>query len=610
VRRKSLGATGLALVLAVMLMAMWSSEAVASTARVEGGTLVYEASPGIANTVSVTGPACYSVLPVCMPTDYWYLVDENGAPFFRAAGEMLQAIGPGCTKTTPGPTATAFQAYCSATAVAVDVRLGDGDDWFDGTGVGATMTISGGDGSDDIRDGAGDDAIYAGTGNDLVSAKAGNDRIFGEADNDRYSGLFCSRVNVGPITCDPATDSTANSGGDTFVGGDGTDTADYKDVAIEQSLSADGGANDGKPGEGDNIDADIILGGPKNDAISGNASANLLDGGAGNDALDGGGGPDTLRGGEGSDAADYSRRSAGVTVTLDGVANDGESSEGDNASDIESVIGGGGPDTISGSAAANSLTGGGGEDFVDGLTGVDELLAGDGIDLLRARDGARDGTLNCGSQRDFVIADPGDPGGTNCEVVDRTLRDRPVGGRMVALAPREGFALQLPGARRFASLADHVNVPVGSTVDATRAPVRLTVERTTARKAKRRGKKRKSKRRSAGTFDGGVFQIRQRSARSLAQLILRGGDTAACRAGQSLRRRGKRYRRIRARARGHFVVRGRYSAAAVSGTRFTVADYCDGTLTTVTEGLVKVRDFGRRKTIAVRAGRSYFARAR
>jgi hypothetical protein len=47
----------------------------------------------------------------------------------------------------------------------------------------------------------------------------------------------------------------------------------------------------------------------------------------------------------------------------------------------------------------------------------------------------------------------------------------------------------------------------------------------------------------------------------------------------------------------------------VRGTVWTVADRCDGTLTTVKRGKVAVRDFRRRKTIVVRAGKRYLARA-
>jgi hypothetical protein len=47
----------------------------------------------------------------------------------------------------------------------------------------------------------------------------------------------------------------------------------------------------------------------------------------------------------------------------------------------------------------------------------------------------------------------------------------------------------------------------------------------------------------------------------------------------------------------------------VRGTIVTIADRCDGTLTRVQRGVVVVRDFRRRRTIVVRAGQSYLARA-
>jgi hypothetical protein len=48
----------------------------------------------------------------------------------------------------------------------------------------------------------------------------------------------------------------------------------------------------------------------------------------------------------------------------------------------------------------------------------------------------------------------------------------------------------------------------------------------------------------------------------------------------------------------------------VRGTRWETIDRCDGTLTKVTRGRVAVRDFRRKKTVIVRAGKSYLAKAR
>ena len=68
-------------------------------------------------------------------------------------------------------------------------------------------------------------------------------------------------------------------------------------------------------------------------------------------------------------------------------------------------------------------------------------------------------------------------------------------------------------------------------------------------------------------------------------------------------------RRLRAKAKGRFRTRGRRSAATVRGTSWWTEDRCDGTLTKVQSGKVAVRDFGRRKTIVVRRGQRYLARA-
>ena len=60
---------------------------------------------------------------------------------------------------------------------------------------------------------------------------------------------------------------------------------------------------------------------------------------------------------------------------------------------------------------------------------------------------------------------------------------------------------------------------------------------------------------------------------------------------------------------GKFRTNGKYSAATVRGTIWLVQDRCDGTLTKVTRGTVQVRDFRRKKTVTVKAGHTYLARA-
>ena len=68
--------------------------------------------------------------------------------------------------------------------------------------------------------------------------------------------------------------------------------------------------------------------------------ANTLDGGPGDDLLDGAGGADVLEGGAGLDTADYSARTAAVTVDNDGVNDDGASNERDDVRpSVERVLG-------------------------------------------------------------------------------------------------------------------------------------------------------------------------------------------------------------------------------------------------------------------------------
>ena len=66
---------------------------------------------------------------------------------------------------------------------------------------------------------------------------------------------------------------------------------------------------------------------------------------------------------------------------------------------------------------------------------------------------------------------------------------------------------------------------------------------------------------------------------------------------------------LHASAKGKFATKGKYSAATVRGTKWTIADRCDGTLTHDITHSVAVSDFVRHKTIILHAGQSYLAKA-
>jgi hypothetical protein len=119
----------------------------------------------------------------------------------------------------------------------------------------------------------------------------------------------------------------------------------------------------------------------------------------------------------------------------------------------------------------------------------------------------------------------------------------------------------------------------------------------------------------SGQFSKGIFQVlqsRKRSAKGLTELRLKGGKFGKCRArgGRASAAASRTIRRVSANAKGRFRTRGRGSAATVRGTVWTMSDRCDGTLTSVKRGRVAVRDFRRKRTVVVRAGKSYLARVR
>jgi hypothetical protein len=155
-----------------------------------------------------------------------------------------------------------------------------------------------------------------------------------------------------------------------------------------------------------------------------------------------------------------------------------------------------------------------------------------------------------------------------------------------------------PGKKGFKTLKVGEQIPVGTTVDTTKGRITLV----TAGKGSST---------SQGDFYDGIFKIGQAKKSKLTTLTLTqklscaGASKAA-----SAARKKKRRRRLWGDGRGSFRTKGRHSAATVVGTKWLVQDTCTTTLTKVLRGKVKVRDFVKRKTIMVKAGHKYVARAR
>jgi virginiamycin B lyase len=200
----------------------------------------------------------------------------------------------------------------------------------------------------------------------------------------------------------------------------------------------------------------------------------------------------------------------------------------------------------------------------------------------------------------FTAADTGKIG--RAEIRGAPIPPRPTVGKNVELVPISGEGKVAQTSARLLPIRNARLSRVNSVVDTRRGTVGL------ASVASRTSKL------NQGRFSGGKFRVRQsrrRKAKGLTLLELKGGSFRGCpRRGvhASAARRKRTIRRLRGSAHGRFQTRGRYASATVRGTKWSVEDRCDGTLTKVFEGKVAVRDFRRHKTITVRAGKSYLAR--
>jgi len=299
------------------------------------------------------------------------------------------------TVTTPAAAVT-YTASFKPTCGGLPATGGPtaGNDVIVGTAAGNT-----------IDGGAGNDIICGGGGSDTLKGGIGNDRLFGEGGNDTLEG------NAGGDTLDGGV------GADAISGGTGTDSATYSSRALGVTVDIDGVADDGNSFDGpagarDNVMTDV-------ENLTGGTGADTLTGGATNNVLDGGKAADVLSGLGGTDTAAYGSRTSGVTVDIDGVADDGNSFDGpagarDNVKpDIENLRGGRGADTLIGGAATNQLIGGLGSDILRGLDGNDSILANDGVaeTEINCDGGANPGTA------DSATVDAADPAPIGCESV-------------------------------------------------------------------------------------------------------------------------------------------------------------------------------------------------
>ncbi|HEX8103491.1 MAG TPA: hypothetical protein VF533_12815 [Solirubrobacteraceae bacterium] len=416
------------LLAAALAAAALPAAATAGTVSVKDGTVTFTAAPGEANDLRVS------------QTSEGFAFADFGAPITASAG---------CAP------AGASKATCTVETGRVVARLGDGDDKGAATAGDFGVRIDGEGGADAIRSVTTNADLRGGPGDDDITCE----------------GRSCAML--GGIGADWMRGYTEPE----YPGGDGS--VSYRDhtagvrVTVD-GIADDGNASDGPVGERDNVIAiRALVGGPGDDDLSdgpndprypGNAlygmggndtlhglgGGDLVMGGSGTDHLDGGPGSDSLYpdgttredpaappvrldatpgpndvvvGGPDEDQVVYSR-TAFVAVSLDGVANDGASGEGDDvATDVEDItmgaagpsvlVGNGLPNDITGGWGKDDISGGGGADHLTGFGGADRLSGGAGNDVLQgnaalAQDPGDADALDGGTGDDILSAGDGD----------------------------------------------------------------------------------------------------------------------------------------------------------------------------------------------------------
>lgn len=331
-----------ALVLVAGLAAPASSVAATTNVEVSNSQLLIRESGDVAQSPVPTQ------LSLTLPT-------ASGDLRVTAGTSEAIVAGAGCAQTSQ------TVVTCSTAGFQrIDINTGTGADSVDLSGVNndkLAATVDGGPGADIIRGGPSDDVLSGGTadtGNDLLVGGPGGDTLTGGPGNDGLSGFLPSAM------------------GDTgernvLIGNAGLDIFE-----VGSSL----GADEVRAGEDGEVGFSSIH--PYAGALAVDVPAS-------------------------QDIVTYERRSfaatgtAGVTVDMDSVADDGEPGEADFiGTEVEHLYGSARADRLTGNAEVNRLV---------GLNGRDKLFALAGDDLLDLRDGIEDECPSAGTGANSISAD-------------------------------------------------------------------------------------------------------------------------------------------------------------------------------------------------------------
>jgi hypothetical protein len=191
--------------------------------------------------------------------------------------------------------------------------------------------------------------------------------------------------------------------------------------------------------------------------------------------------------------------------------------------------------------------------------------------------------------------------GNNCctkVTVWKSIPD-PVLGASMDIQTDSGVVLfKPPGAKKFTNLKKVSLVRSGTIIDARKGTVGITSVTSTGNL-------------QSADFYTGIFKAVQTvKGRGLTDAQLFGGSFKRCPAGASAAKKNPQtVRQLWGSGSGQFRTKGRFAAASIRGTTWLTDDRCDGTLIRVTSGAVTVRDLVTQRTIVVKAGQRYFARA-
>jgi Ca2+-binding RTX toxin-like protein len=172
-------------------------------------------------------------------------------------------------------------------------------------------------------------------------------------------------------------------------------------------ITVDGGAGNDNINHAFGSRPMTVYGGSGHDTIVGGHANDVIYGGDGDDHITGSKGSDFISGGAGYDIVTYADKTAGINVSFDGVANDGNAGEGDNVQDdIDEIVGTAYNDVINASAKSSGIVilAGAGNDTLYGSAFSDTIYGQDGADTLYANDGVMD-NVDGGAGTDTIYRD-------------------------------------------------------------------------------------------------------------------------------------------------------------------------------------------------------------